>query len=66
MAGKINYMINKIVEQNAKGDKTIESTTKTKLILRGINPNLYHDNTEDDPTVIEKLKKFAQELNLNI
>lgn len=66
MAGKIKYMINKIVEQNAKGDKTIESTTKTKLILRGINPNLYHDNTEDDQIVIEKLKKFAQELNLNI
>jgi hypothetical protein len=66
MAGKIKFMIDKIVQENAKGDKTIESTTKTKLILRGINPNSYSESSIDDPVILDKLEKFAKELNLKI
>ncbi|HOK45641.1 MAG TPA: hypothetical protein PLK67_06910 [Bryobacteraceae bacterium] len=55
-------MIDTIIAQRSKGNPTIELTTKTKMILKGINPDRYTSTSEDDPVVIGKLKKIAAEL----
>ncbi|HPQ16543.1 MAG TPA: hypothetical protein PLP04_15025 [Bryobacteraceae bacterium] len=62
MPGQIKRMIDTIIAQRSKGNPTIELTTKTKMILKGINPDRYTSTSEDDPVVIGKLKKIAAEL----
>ncbi|HOQ47019.1 MAG TPA: hypothetical protein PLA43_04070 [Bryobacteraceae bacterium] len=59
-------MIDTIIAQRSKGNPTIELTTKTKMILKGINPDRYTSTSEDDPVVIGKLKKIAAELGVTL
>lgn len=62
MAGKIRQMIDSIITQRAKDNPMLERVIKTKLILKGINPNKYSLQSEDDPVVIGKLEKMIAEL----
>ncbi len=62
MAGKIRQMIDSIITQRAKDNPMLERVIKTKLILKGINPNKYTLQSEDDPIVIGKLEKMIAEL----
>jgi hypothetical protein len=66
MAGQIKNMIDKIIQQRAKGDPLLERTTKTKLLLKGINPTRYTEDSQDDPAVIEKLHRFADEMGCRL
>jgi len=66
MAGKIHMMIEKIVRERAKGDPIIESTTKTKLILKGFDPNKFSATSADDLQLIVKLKQVASDLGVSL
>ena len=66
MAGIINKMICTIIAQRSKGNPTIGSTTRTKLILKGIDPSKYTPSSPDDPVVIENLKLVAKELSVTL
>jgi len=66
MAGQINEMINSIIEQRAKGSETIATTTKTKLVLKGIDPDNFNESSPDDPSIIKKLKDLAQDLDVTL
>ena len=62
MAGKIRQMIDAIINQRAKDNPMLERVIKTKLILKGINPNKYNLQSDDDPVVMGKLEKMMQDL----
>ena len=62
MAGQIKRMIEIIIQERAKGNPLIERTTRTKLLLKGINPNKYNELSPDDPQIIEHLKRLALEM----
>ena len=66
MAGQIKRMIDSIVEQRAQGNPTIASSTRTKLILKGINPQAYTPTSADDPAVIARLRTLAGELGVRV
>ena len=66
MAGKINQMIETIIEKRTNGDETLANTTKTKLILKGIDPDDYDENSPDDPETIEKLETLADDLDITL
>ena len=70
MAGQIKRILDRIVEQRPQGDNVIASTTRTKLILKGINPKNYTENyiddSEDDPETTAEVKKIANELGVII
>lgn len=66
MAGKIKILIDTIVEKRAGGNSTIANLTKSKMVMKGINPEKYMSNSPDDPAVIEKLMTLAREMNVNI
>ncbi|BAF60403.1 hypothetical protein PTH_2222 [Pelotomaculum thermopropionicum SI] len=66
MAGKIKRMIDDILSQVAKGDPVLIKTTKTKLILKGINPEKFTSTSEDDPAVMEKLSALAREFKVKL
>ena len=66
MAGQIKRMIDAVIAQRANGNPTVAMTTRTKIILKGVTPDLYAATSEDDPAVILKVKKIAEEFNLKI
>ena len=62
MAGRIKQMIDSIIEERSKGDLLLIKTTKTKLMLKGININKYSSQSKDDPLIIEKLERLIADL----
>ena len=66
MAGKIKKQLSEIIHAVSKDNPTIVNTTKTKLILKGLNPDKYDDQSPDDPAVLEKIKLVANEFGVKI
>ncbi|MCB0193608.1 MAG: FIST C-terminal domain-containing protein [Anaerolineae bacterium] len=66
MAGKIKKMLDQIIETRSKGDYFLEQITKTKLIIKGINPDKYHDNSPDTPKIMQDVRRIAQQLGVTL
>jgi hypothetical protein len=66
MAGVIKTMIDSIVEQRARGNSTVALTTKTKLVLKGVNPERFNSNSADDAAIIAKLRAIAVEMGVRL
>ena len=66
MAGEIKRLLDKIVDERSKGNSAIMLTTKTKIILKGINFDSYTPASQDDQAVIAKVKQIAVELGVRI
>lgn len=66
MPGQIMRMIDSIIQQRAQGNPTRAMTTKTKLILKGVNPDRYDLTSPDDKAVLEKLRSIAAEWGVRI
>jgi hypothetical protein len=66
MAGKIKAKIEEIVSIRSKGNSTIRNITITKIILKGINPDLFTSTSADDPIVIGRLRQIAAELGVTV
>jgi hypothetical protein len=66
MAGKIKLLIDAFIEQRANGNPTIVATTKTKLTLKGVNPNDYTAASPDDEAVIRKVREIAREMGVTL
>jgi hypothetical protein len=62
MAGKVLQMIEFVLKQRAAGNPMLEKIIKTKMILKGINPNKYTAESDDDPEVLEQLEGMSMEL----
>jgi hypothetical protein len=66
MAGKVKIMIERIIKERAKGNATIEMTTRTKIILKGVNIDQWTALSNDDPTIISKVTQIAKDLGVNL
>lgn len=66
MAGQIKRMIEAIIQERAKGNPAVASSTRIKFIMKGINPDKFDHSSEDDPEIIQKLQTLAEELGLKI
>lgn len=64
--GKTKKIIDRIIAVRSGGDPSIENNIKTKLVLKGINPNKYSGNTVDDPKTIAQLRKMANAMGVDI
>lgn len=60
MAGRIKQMIDTLIEQESKGEPRLVNITRTKLIVRGIHPEKYSAQSEDDPIIIRQLEKMIR------
>lgn len=65
MAGKIKALIDYIVEKRSQGNPTLMVTTKTKIMLKGINPEIYTVTSEDNPAIEQRLKDIGKELGIS-
>jgi hypothetical protein len=66
MSGKIKVLIDKLINERAQGNESVAITTRTKLLLKGIDTKKYTPASEDDPDVIAKIVKIAQEMNISL
>jgi hypothetical protein len=66
MTGKIRQLIDNLIEVRSQGNPSIASTTRTKLLLKGIDSRSYTSSSEDDPEVIANIKQVAQEMNIQL
>ncbi len=66
MAGQIHNIIKKIVDVRSKGEVVQVNLVHAKLLLKGIDPSKYRPFSADEPEVINKLTKIAEEMNIKI
>jgi hypothetical protein len=66
MAGQIKKTIDSIIDQKAKGDQALIYLMQAKLALKGINVKQYDDHSEDDPLVLERLQRIADDFGVVI
>ena len=66
MAGQIKKMLDHIIKEVSHENKVIISSTRTKIILKGVNPHKYNDLSPDDPITIEKVKLIASDFGVKI
>lgn len=62
MAGKIKQMIDTIISQRAKDNPMLMGVIKTKLMLKGIDPNKFTATSDDDPVIMAKLEAVIKDL----
>ncbi len=60
MAGKIKRQIDALVAERAKGNETLARVIRTKLILKGIDPEKYSAHSADEPEILRKLEKMLR------
>jgi len=66
MAGKVKYLIDTIIEKRSGNNPAFAGSTRVKMIMKGIFPDKYTAQSDDDPAIIEKLNNLAKELNITI
>jgi hypothetical protein len=64
MAGQIRRLIDEIIERKSHGNIAIMGAIKTKLILKGIKPDIYTATSPDDPLVMGKIRDLAREMGI--
>ncbi|OQX05515.1 MAG: hypothetical protein BWK80_52070 [Desulfobacteraceae bacterium IS3] len=66
MAGQIKQLIDTIIVKRSKGLKGLIYTTKAKLLLKGIDPDGYNEASDDNPLILERIRKIAVELGVDM
>jgi DNA polymerase III sliding clamp (beta) subunit (PCNA family) len=66
MAGQIKKMLDQIIMQKSNGNPTLIAVTKTKLILKGLNPDKFTPLSEDNYDLIRKIRETAQEWGVRV
>ncbi|MCK9307009.1 MAG: hypothetical protein M0P17_05720 [Methanoculleus sp.] len=66
MTGKIKRMIETIIEKRSNGNEILKNTTRTKLIIKGYNPERWTLQSEDDPAKITELKQIARDMGVEL
>lgn len=66
MAGRIRALADQIVAQKSRGNPALAKLAKSKLVLKGIDPDRYDASSPDDPAVLAKLEALAQEMGLPV
>lgn len=66
MAGKIQEMINTIVEERSGGSAMVARSIRARLVIKGIQADSYTADSADDPEVIAKLHQIAKELGVSL
>jgi hypothetical protein len=66
MAGQVHAMIDRIIAERSRGNATLATTTRTKLILKGIDPDKWSAASPDEPAVVARVRQVAAELNVTL
>lgn len=65
MAGTVKKVIDQIIASRSNGNPTLIQTTKTKLILKGLNPDHFTLQSDDEPASVAKAFAVAEEMGIS-
>jgi hypothetical protein len=64
MAGEIHRLIERIIELRCGGNMSLVMSTKTKMLLKGLDPDKYTETSPDDPAIIARVRELADHLGV--
>lgn len=64
MAGKVCRLLDAIIATRSGGNPTIAAATKTKLILKGLNPDKFSADMPDDPAILRQVEGLARQVGV--
>lgn len=66
MPGKVKELIDQLIVLRTKGDHGLVAPLKIKLIMKGIDPDLFDASSPDNPAMIKKVITIAGEMGYNL
>ena len=66
MSGTIKHLIDELITMRTKGDRGLVAPIKIKLIMKGIDPDMYDESSPDNPVVIQRVKSIAKEMGFDL
>jgi hypothetical protein len=66
MSGTVKKVIDQIIAARSKGNPILVQTTTTKLLLKGLNPDRFSSQSEDDPTTVARAYAIAKEMGIEL
>lgn len=66
MAGKIKELIDRLIDKRTHGEAALVAPLKIKLIMKGIDPDLFDASSPDNPQVMQKVVTIAKEMGYDI
>ncbi len=62
MSGQIKAMLAQLIHMRVGNNPLLEAPFKIKLIMKGVDPDLFDDRSPDDPAVIQRIKTIAKSM----
>lgn len=59
-------MIARLIYMRVGNNQHLEAPLKIKLIMKGVDPDLYDDNSADDPVVMQRLHAIAKSMGYTL
>jgi hypothetical protein len=66
MAGKVKALIEQLITLRTKGEHGLVAPLKIKLIMKGVDPDLYDASSPDNPVVIQRITTIAKEMGYDL
>lgn len=66
MAGKVKELIDRLIQLRTKGDRGLVAPVKIKLIMKGVDPDLFDENSPDSPQVVQRVIAIAKEMGFDL
>lgn len=66
MTGKVKQLIDRLIELRTRGDSGLVAPVKIKLIMKGVDPDLFDSDTPDNPIVVQKVLAIAKEMGFDL
>ena len=66
MAGKVKTLIDQLIDLRTKGDRGLVAPLKIKLIMKGVDPDMFDVDSPDNPLVIQRLRTIAKEMGYEL
>ncbi len=66
MAGQIKQLIDKLIELRTNGDRGLVAPIKIKLIMKGVDPDLFDANSPDNPMIMQRVKTIAKDMGFDL
>ena len=66
MAGQIKILIEQLIDLRTKGEPALIAPLKIKLIMKGVDPDMFDASSPDNPVVIQRVVTIAKEMGYEL
>lgn len=66
MAGKIRELIDQLIHLRTDGKPGLVAPLKIKMIMKGVDPDLYDASSADDNVIINRIVTIAHEMGYDL